>query len=230
MKTNTSKKETLVISLGGSIVVPESIDTNFLKEFKHIILKHLDSYNFIIVVGGGKVCRTYQIAARGLYITSTDDLDMIGIRITHANGELIRSIFADYAHNILITNPKKTIATKKPILVAAGWKPGFTTDHDAVYLAVKYSATTVINMSNISHLYTKDPKRYTDAKKLTSASWEELKKIVGIERTPGMNTPFDPVATDLGSKSNLKLIVIGNNIKNFQHLLEKKQFEGTTIN
>src|SRR3989338_1017396 len=229
MKSATMKKETLVISLGGSIVVPQLIDINFLTEFKKIIISNLATYNFIIVVGGGKTCRIYQHAARDLGIKNNDDLDMIGIRITHANGELIRSLFGEHAFFTLIINPSKKITTKKPVVVAAGWKPGFTTDHDSVYLALKYSATTVINMSNITHLYTKDPKKYSDAQKLTAASWGTLKKIVGTERTPGMNTPFDPIATDLGLKSHLTLLVIGNNIENLKNLLEKKPFEGTTI-
>src|SRR3989338_8357555 len=63
-------KETIIISLGGSLVAPNDIDTGFLKIFKKTVVKFLDSPStplrsgnkFFIIVGGGKVCRNYQKA------------------------------------------------------------------------------------------------------------------------------------------------------------------------
>lgn len=47
---------------------------------------------------------------------------------------------------------------------------------------------------------------------------------------PGMNSPFDPVAAQLGKEINLKVIVChGNDLKNLDNILEGKRFVGTVI-
>ena len=58
------KKKVIVLSLGGSLIIPEKIDVNYLKNFKKIILKNTNHYKFIIVCGGGSTARTYISALR----------------------------------------------------------------------------------------------------------------------------------------------------------------------
>ena len=55
-------QKTVIIALGGSIICPQpgKINIKFLKKFKKLILKYLKrGFRFIIVTGGGKVCRVY---------------------------------------------------------------------------------------------------------------------------------------------------------------------------
>ena len=47
----------VVMSLGGSLIVQESIDHNFIKQFKKLISKI--NRKFVIVVGGGRTARIY---------------------------------------------------------------------------------------------------------------------------------------------------------------------------
>jgi hypothetical protein len=37
-----SKKEIIVISVGGSLIVPDKIDTNFIKKFKEVLIGNQD--------------------------------------------------------------------------------------------------------------------------------------------------------------------------------------------
>ena len=54
-------EETIIISLGGSLIVPEEIDVSFIKDFKELILSQVAlGKKFIITIGGGKTCRKYQ--------------------------------------------------------------------------------------------------------------------------------------------------------------------------
>jgi uridylate kinase len=216
----------VIISLGGSLVVQDSVNISFLKNFRQVILSQ--PFQFIIVVGGGKTCRTYQQAAQKITAVSPEDLDWIGIASTHVNARLLRSLFGDNACEQIISNPTKKIATTKKIIIAGGWKPGWSTDYDAVHLAKTYGASTVINMTNVDYLYDKDPKE-KGAKKIEKTDWATLKKIVGTTWTPGLNAPFDPVATKLASSLGLTVYIIGDKTKNLQQLLEKKPFQGTTI-
>ena len=52
-----------VVSLGGSLIVPDQIDYNFLKNFKKFILSRVKkNERFILITGGGSSARIYQQA------------------------------------------------------------------------------------------------------------------------------------------------------------------------
>lgn len=213
-------------------MVPKTgIDYKFLKAFKRLIKKHLkNNWRFVIVVGGGTTARNYQGAARKVGELTRDDLDWLGIHSTRLNGHLMRTIFRDEAHPIMIKDPSKRIAWKKPVLVAAGWKPGWSTDYVATTLAKKLGADVVVNLSNIDYVYDKDPNKYKSAEVICDISWKDFRKMVGNEWDPGMNVPFDPVASKLAHKEKMKVAILnGTNIKNLDRLLSGKNFIGTVI-
>ena len=162
--------KTTVLSLGGSIVAPEKVDVEFLTRFKASIAGYLEERKdarLILTVGGGAPARIYQEAARKISPSSSaEELDWLGIRATHLNGALVRAVFSEYVENELVTDPTGDFSFDGRILVAAGWKPGFSTDTDAVYLARKFGAKTVVNLSNIKKVYTDDPRKNPDAKPL----------------------------------------------------------------
>lgn len=219
---------TVIISLGGSLIVPDKINVSFIRELKKIILNNL-TYRFIIVVGGGKTCRDYQDVARSIAHPTEDDLDWIGIAATHLNAELLRSVFGSHAYEKITVDPSKKIRTTKKIIIAAGWEPGHSTDYDAVCLAKTYKATTIINMTNVDYLYDKNPKEHPDAQRITKASWSKMQSIVGTEWKPGLHRPFDPIATKLAAKLKLKLVIIGSDLKNLENVLKNRSFKGTII-
>lgn len=225
-------KDAAIISLGGSLIVPNEIDAIFLKNFKMLILKNLrKNRRFFIIAGGGKTARVYQKSAEKIGELTRDDLDWLGIHSTRLNAHLIRTIFRREAHKRIITNPlnhKEPFGEK--IMVAAGSKPGWSTDYIAVLLAKKYGIETIINMSNIDYVFNKDPREHRDAKAIKNISWHNFRKIVGNKWDPGLNLPFDPIASKLAEKLNLKVIILnGKNLKNFDNCLNEKNFNGTII-
>jgi uridylate kinase len=222
------KKEVIVLSLGGSVIVPDSVDSNFLKNFRKLVIKNLKRYKFIIITGGGKTCRNYQKAANSITKLKSEDLDWLGIHVTWLNADLVRTIFKDVAYKCFIINPNKKVKFDN-VLIAAGWKPGWSTDYDAVLLAKNYKAKTVINMTNVEYLHDKDPRKYKNAKKIEKIDWKNFRKIVGDKWTPGLNTPFDPIATKLAQKLKLKLILVGKNMNNFENFLKGKKFKGSVV-
>jgi uridylate kinase len=116
------------------------------------------------------------------------------------------------------------------VMVAAGWKPGFSTDNDAVLLAERFNASEVINLSNIAKVYTDDPRVNPDAKPIDSISWADFRAIVGDEWVPGKNVPFDPVASMHAQKANLTVVcAAGRDMDNLRAILDGKSFVGTTI-
>ncbi len=220
-----------VISLGGSLIVPDEIDVKFLREFKKIIEAQIKpGKKFLLITGGGRTSRRYSEAAKVLGDLNPDDLDWLGIHSTRLNGHLLRTIFRKNAHSRIITNPHRPEAANEPIVIAAGYRPGWSTDYDAVLLARKYQSTTVLNLSNIDYVYDKDPKKFRDAKPLKQISWHDFRKIVGNKWDPGLNAPFDPVASKLAEKLRLKVVVMnGKKLNNLKNFLSGKKFNGTVI-
>jgi uridylate kinase len=217
------------MSLGGSVIVPNKIDVKFLKGFKKIIGKYAKKgYRFVIICGGGKLARNFQKSAAE-YNFSNEGLDWLGIYATRINADFIKKMFDNIAENIIVKNPTSKIKFTKKILIAAGWKPGWSTDYDAVLLAKNLKIKTIINMSNIDYVYDKDPKKNKNAKKIKSISWKEFRGIVGNKWKAGLNLPFDPVAAKEAEKLGLKVSIIGKSLKNFENLLNNKEFMGTVI-
>lgn len=228
--------ERFIISVGGSLIVPKSgIDTAFLIAFRELILSQLKTHprrQFFLVAGGGNTAREYIAAGHAIvgHDLPEDDLDWLGIHSTRLNGHLVRTIFRDIAFPRIIKDLDVIRKISEPVVVAAGWKPGRSTDYIAVQLAEDYSVPTVVNLSNISQVYDKDPREHDDARPLSQMDWSEYRAMVGDEWKPGLNTPFDPIAAKKAHKLGLEVTVMdGKDITNLTRFLEDKTFVGTTL-
>lgn len=234
MDNKTSDR--IIISVGGSLIVPnEQIDTSFLSSFNTFVRDQLEKkiyQQFLLVVGGGSTARKYRDAGEQVvgHKLSRDDLDWLGIHATRLNAQLVRTIFKDIAHPYIIKHYEIIRKVTEPIVVAAGWKPGWSTDFCAVLLSQDYHAQTIVNLSNIKQVYDKDPKKYPDAKPIDKISWADFRKIVGDEWLPGMNAPFDPVAAKRGEEIGAKVVVLhGKDFENLNSYFKGEPFVGTVI-
>jgi uridylate kinase len=223
-----------VISLGGSIVAPDTVDEAFLKSFVALIRALLAAEperRFIFVVGGGAPARVYQNAYRNISgATEDNEADWIGIMATRLNAQLVRALMSEWCSQEVVTDPTGAAAMTGRVLVAAGWKPGFSSDNDAVLLAERFGADRVINLSNIEQVYTDDPKKNPEAKPIDRISWPDFRVLVGDTWQPGKNVPFDPVASRRAAELGLRVIcAAGRDLENLTKILRGEPFRGTTI-
>ena len=222
--------ETVVISLGGSVLAPAHIDAVFLKKFRKLILSFTNAKRFIIICGGGKTAREYMSAASKVRRLTPEDLDWLGIHATRLNAQLLRNVFRDVAHQVVIKNPSEKVKSQKKVIIAAGWKPGRSTDHIAVLLAKNFKAQTVINITNTDYVYSKDPSKHRDARPVKCLCWKHFRQLMGATKwSPGLNTPFDPVAAREAQKNKLTVAIMGKNLTNLKNFLDSKDFKGTLI-
>lgn len=222
---------TIVLSLGGSLIYPQEIDVDYLKKFRQLILALVDKgMTFGIVCGGGHIARELIHKANEVIPLNTIQNDILGIAGTKVNAQLVREIFGDFAYKKVISDYNTKIKVDKPLIIGAGWEPGCSTDKDAVLLAAKLGAKTIINLTNIDYVYTKDPRKFADAKPIPNTTWKEFKAIVGGEWKAGMNLPFDPVAAALAEKNAMTVIIMnGKPLNNLENYLSGKKFKGTVI-
>lgn len=235
---------TTVLSLGGSIVAPDAPDAAFLSSFMALVREHLaasEERRLILVVGGGGPARSWQRAYRDVLAMretgggaaasdSSDAQDWIGIMATRLNAQLVKALLGELCPQDVVTDPSSVSLMRGRVLVAAGWKPGFSTDFDAVMLAERFGAKRVLNLSNIAKVYTDDPRTNPEATPIDSISWADFRAIVGEDWVPGKNTPFDPVASRKAVELGLEVIcAAGRDLDNLRRILEGGDYVGTTI-
>lgn len=221
----------VVISLGGSLVIPEKgfLATKYLLNFRKLILKYLRERKFFIIVGGGKLARFYQSEAKKIKVNQ-EDLDWLGVFSTRLNTQLVKSFFGKKAYSEIITDPKEKKKIKEKIIFGAGSKPGWSTDFVSVCLARTYGIKEILNLTNIDYIYNKDPRKHKDAQPLKKLSWHDYLKIIGKKWVPGANYPFDPIGSLLAKKLKIRLVSInGKNLRAVENYLTGKKFIGTIV-
>lgn len=226
-------QEAIIISVGGSLIVPDQIDTAFLSSLKTLISEEISTgRQFIIITGGGKTARRYQDAARAISNLDAEDIDWIGIHATRLNGHLLRTIFRDVAHRTMVTNPDDVLDIPKdtPLIIAAGYRPGSSTDLRAVQIAERRGAQKLINLSNIDYVYTADPATHPEAQKIERISWADFRKIIPDAWDPGLSSPFDPVAAHEAERLGMEVAILnGTKLQELAKYLSGAPFAGTVI-
>lgn len=217
--------------------MPKKIGWEFLEQFKKVIEDQIKAERkFVIVAGGGNTARRYQQAADKITGLTKDDQDWLGIHATRLNAHLIKTIFRKHAHPRINKNPRtkedlsQHFEAGESIMVAAGWRPGWSTDYVAAILAERLNAKEIVNLSNIENVFDKDPKTNSDAVKYDKIDWKNFRKLVGNKWDPGLNTPFDPIASKHAQKIGLKVFIIGGkNIENLEKFFAGEKYKGTEI-
>lgn len=233
-KMQLNKTEPLVISLGGSLIVPVGgPDTHFLKAFHDVVLDLVRAGRRVVIVcGGGRTARHYISAASDVMShIDPEDLDWLGIHATRLNAHLLRTLFRAVAHPNVIKNPMRTPRHwKEKVLVAAGWKPGWSTDYVASRIAGLLDVRHIVNASNIDGVFTADPKKDPSAKLVKEFSWHDYRKMVGDTWDPGLSAPFDPVASKYCQRHGIQVAIVdGKNFTNLEKVIDGEEFKGTLL-
>lgn len=225
-------KKIMVLSLGGSLIVPEQIDSKFLRAFRKVINKNTKNYKFVIVCGGGSVARTYISALReeekSEYLQS-----MAGIAVTRLNARFMAYFFGKDP-KWGIPHDMKHVANllKREDVIFCGalrYAPNQTSDATACKLAAFFGAD-FINLTNVKGLYDKNPKKYKEAKFIPRATREEFAKIVyAVPQKPGMHAPVDHTAMKIIMQNKLRVFILGKDSKQLDNLLNGKKFVGSVI-
>ncbi len=200
---------TFVFSLGGSLICPDGISESYIDQFRRLLHDVRDrDVRIYIVVGGGSIAREYQQSLRVVSPeVDHDTLDLLGIAATRVNASILAALLD--APMPVPCSPDEAFAIHdSQFVVMGGWKPGFSTDTVSVYLAQKSNAGAVYNFSNVSHIYDKDPRTYSDAAPIDELSWDQYFRLFqDLSWKPGLHAPFDPIASKLASENLLRVYI-----------------------
>lgn len=226
------KKKVIVLSLGGSLIVPNDINLKYLKEFKQTILKNTKKYKFVVVCGGGNVARKYISALREVKINERLQ-SLSGISATRMNARFMSYFFnIDPKYGIPHTMGLLKKYVKKQNIVFCGgleYKPNQTSDSTAAGIA-KYFKTNFINLTNVSGLHDKNPKKFKNSKFIPLISWKDFNDMANkMKFKPGQHFVLDQTASKMIMKNKIKTFIIGESMKELDNLLKGKKFKGTII-
>ena len=225
-------KKVIVLSLGGSLIVPDNVDVSYLKKFREAIRKNSRKYKFIIVCGGGSVARKYIYALRETGINETLQ-SMAGISATRTNARFMSYFFNQNSWKGI---PQKMEEIHKYLksqdIVFCGaleYKPNQTSDSTSAQIA-RHFKTDFINLTNVSGLYDKNPKEFKNAKFIPEISWKDFDKLANkMKYKPGQHFVLDQTASKIIMNNKIKTYIIGQDIKQLDNLLNGKKFKGTKI-
>ncbi len=220
------------VSVGGSILIGDKPNVTKIAKFSESINRlSAEGYNFALVLGGGKICRSYQAAAKALGANNYF-LDELGIMVTRINATLLTQS-VDNAYPRVLTNVSfvKRVLDIGKIPILGGQIPGFTTDAVAALIAEQMQGN-FINLSNVDGVYSSDPKKSRSAKFYPELSYERLISIIQVvESKPGQNLVLDlPAALVLKRSRIPSLFVNGNDLENFEAAVRGQEFRGTVVN
>ena len=227
-------KKVVVISLGGSIIVPEKINYDSLCEFRQVLIKNRRKYKFIVVCGGGNPARIY---IKGLDNEKIKNKELfqsfLGIAITRLNARLLTYFFGKDANQGIPYDMSDVEGLlKRNDFVFCGalrYEKNNTSDSTAAKLA-RFFNCEFINLTNVKGLYDKNPKKSRTARLINDISYKDFLKISKqIKFKPGQHFILDQRAAKIIKKYKIPTYILGPDMKNFDNLLNNRHFVGTII-
>jgi len=223
----------IVISLGGSIIIPGEVNYTYLKKFVSLIKKYSKNNKIVIVTGGGITARKYINSLRKDNLNE-DIYSLIGIATTKLNARLVNGFFNKIVVGLpdSLNEVKKSLEKDNVVVIGSlGFQPDMTSDGDAAEVAEYIKADLFLNLTNVTGLYDKDPKKFKDAKLVKNIKFDEFYKIAKkIGFKAGQHFVLDYKGAEIIKKAKIKTIILnGLNLKNLENIFKGKEPIGTVI-
>ncbi|RMF32253.1 MAG: UMP kinase [Candidatus Nitrosothermus koennekii] len=195
----------VVIKLSGRVFDNPTKDS--IKEYA-TLLKELynEDIKSIVIAGGGPIARFYINLARELGYDEAS-LDQLGIIVSRLNARLLIAALGNYAYPN-VPESLDEIALADKIVVAGGLHVGQSTNATAAIIAEKVKADLFINATDVDGIYSKDPRKFSDAVLLDAINIKDLRNMLIEQSTAaGEYDLMDIIALKIIERSKIDTIV-----------------------
>lgn len=222
----------VVISLGGSVIIPDEVNYKFLKKLRNILRKNYHNHKFIIVCGGGSIARKYIAALKDLH-RNKKQLAISGIRATRMNALFLMQFFGKEANDFLPLDMKsvRDKLHKNNVVICGALR--FTSDSTSDGTAARIASLLkceFINITDVDGLYTDDPHTNKHAKLVENITWKDFsKKLNAVKFEAGQHFVLDQQASKIILEKKITTYIVGPHTRNLNKLIRGKKFIGTTI-
>ncbi|MCL4315200.1 MAG: UMP kinase [Candidatus Thermoplasmatota archaeon] len=220
-----------VISLGGSVVTEDPLDMKFIGTFGRMISSMPKDLKFGIVIGGGKLARSYIKALRESGVNE-NILDEVGINATRMNALAVSTFIEDSNTKIPTTvNEAAEMMRIYRCVVMGGTEPGHTTDTVSALLAERTGAKVLINGTSVTGVYERDPRKYRNAKQIRKLSYDEaIKMSMEGSLGAGPSVFMDVTSLAIAKRSGIRIEVIhGKDLDQYRKIIAGEEHTGTSI-
>ncbi len=210
---------------------PYGIDPEFLKTLAEEIKTVVDmGVQVAIVIGGGNIFRGVSGATKGMdratadymgmlatvinALALQDALEKLGLKTRVQSAIEMKEIAEPYIRRRAIRHLEKG----RVVIFAAGTgNPFFTTDTAAALRAAEINADVLLKATKVDGIYTADPEKVKDAKKLDKVSYKDvitkgLKVMDSAAVSLCMENRIPIIVFDIRNRGNLKKVVLGENV------------------
>ncbi len=199
----------IVVKISGKHVTPEK--PGLLKGYAKV-LRGLAGEGLLaaVVVGGGRLARSYIEAALEAGLANRSMLDMLGIEAARLNARLLAYLLHPHSH----PEPPRSLwealqaAATGRIVVAGGFQPGQSTAAVAALLAEALQADLLVLATTVDGVYTSDPRRDPNARRLPRLTYQQLLRVLEQSLEPGRYELLDPLAVAVLERSRIPSRVV----------------------
>jgi len=199
-----------VVRVGGSVVAspPNPV---FIGRYADL-LKDLkgQGHEVVAVVGGGALARDFIRVAGELGLNEANR-DWAAIYVSRLFTQLFVMRLGEVGCGTVPVSLDEAVTCLKrgKIVVMGGLKPGMTTDTVAAMIGERINADLLVKASDVDGIFTKDPKKYPDAKKIDELEFEDLAQLFEENKhKAGIHQILDPEAVKILRKGGMKMVVV----------------------
>jgi uridylate kinase len=200
----------VVIRIGGSVIASPPNPRLICKYADLIGDLRVRGYEVAIVVGGGSLAREFIDLAREIGLSEREQ-DELAISVSRLFAQMLAMKIGGYGWKdvpITVEDAAKILA-ERGVVIMGGVKPGMTTDAVAALLASEVGASLIVKATDQDGIYTKDPRKYPDAKKLDEISFDDLERLLAESRhKAGIHQIIDSEAVRILKEKRIKTIVV----------------------
>lgn len=225
-------KEKVVVSIGGSILIPGKNDHIFMKDLAKMLIKANDDIQLVVVCGGGIIARYYTETSSQIGATVYQQ-DLLGIGTTRLNAGLLALALGDRSSTTIPLTVEDAASKTAPdnIVVMGGTEPGHTTDAVATMVAKAIGASRVVNATSVDAVYTDDPRKNPDAKRISELTIDQLDELVYKEHGAGKSSVFDPLGVQIAKKEHIDILMTnGRDLEDLENAILGRKIKGTYVN
>lgn len=221
----------LVLRIGGSVVA-SPFNPALLSGYADLLMKlKLEGHVVAAVVGGGSLAREMIRVAKEMGLKEPEQ-DEVAISVSRLVAQLLLMKLGEAgAGKVPISVEEAANFVKKDkVVVMGGLKPGMTTDAVAAMLAERIGADLLVKATDQEGIYTRDPRKYSDARKLDVLSFDDLRRFFEKEKhEAGIHQVLDPEAVRILKKRKTRTIVLNGFNPDNVFLAVKGEKVGTLI-
>jgi len=191
--------------------VASPVNTELISQYVDL-LKRLQKlgHKIVLVVGGGTLAREFIQYAKNLGLKESEQ-DEAAISVSRLIAQLFMLKLGNAGIGTVPTSlgdVKKEAETGR-IIVMGGLKPGMTTDTVAAMAAERIKAGLMVKATDQEGVYTSDPRKHKDAKKIDKLSFDDLTRLFDQNKhKAGIHQVIDPEAVKILRKSRTRTIVV----------------------